>query len=494
MLQFLNPIWLFGISAILIPLIIHLWNIKTGKTLKVGSITLMGESSRQNSRSLKLMDLLLLFLRCLIIIILSALLAEPVWRSANSKEKTKAWILAEKENLSETYSTFKTEIDSLISSGSEFHFLEPGFKKADLAEAVTDSTRIDTSGKVSYWPLLKLLDQKIPPGTNAYLFTNDRLNRFNGPRPELTTAITWKTYTPADSTSQWIENAYLSASGDIRTSLAESSPSGIIRKTVNLNPATSNTEISTTISNGKPLVQLSGQQIIADTTTLEISIYSSEFPGDAEYLRAAINAIQSYTSRKIKLVQVNAEKDFLFWLSAKEIPAGILKTITPGGTLLKYAIGKTTVINSWIETEAVQLSAEPAALHKRINYTKNAKAFPVWEDGFGTPLLNLTSANDISTYTLYTRLDPQWTDLVWSPEFVKFLMPIIIPVTPSAQQEKSDTRSISNIQLPQSSKLLAHSSKQENKSESALKYYFWLLLLAVFLTERWLSFKNTPVG
>ena len=66
MLQLLNPIWLFAIGGIVIPLIIHLWNIKKGKTLKVGSISLLGESSRQSAKSLKLIDLLLLFLRCLL--------------------------------------------------------------------------------------------------------------------------------------------------------------------------------------------------------------------------------------------------------------------------------------------------------------------------------------------------------------------------------------------------------------------------------------------
>ena len=103
MLQVLNPIWLFAIGGIIIPLIIHLWNVKKGKTLKVGSISLLGESSRQSAKSLKLIDLLLLLLRCLLLIILAIILAKPLWNSINTEKTKSAWILIEEENSKEIY-------------------------------------------------------------------------------------------------------------------------------------------------------------------------------------------------------------------------------------------------------------------------------------------------------------------------------------------------------------------------------------------------------
>ena len=124
MFQLLNPIWLFGISGIIIPLLIHLWNVKKGKTLKIGSVSLLGESSRQNARSLRLLDLLLLLLRCLLIIIVSILLAEPVWISSNSASRKGGWILIEKDNFTETYSNFQKEIDSLDQAGFDLHLFE----------------------------------------------------------------------------------------------------------------------------------------------------------------------------------------------------------------------------------------------------------------------------------------------------------------------------------------------------------------------------------
>ena len=162
MFQLLNPIWLFGINGVLIPIFIHLWNVKKGKTLKIGSISLLGESSRQNARSLRLLDLILLLLRCLLIIIISTLLAEPVWIRTNSTDQHRGWILVEKDTFKETYSNFQKEIDSLDQAGYDLHLFEPGFKSVDLTELKNSEIIIDSmANQLSYWSLLKLLDQEI---------------------------------------------------------------------------------------------------------------------------------------------------------------------------------------------------------------------------------------------------------------------------------------------------------------------------------------------
>ena len=151
MLQLLNPIWLFAIGGIVIPLIIHLWNIKKGKTLKVGSISLLGESSRQSAKSLKLIDLLLLFLRCLLLILLAFILAKPIWNNKNTEETNSGWILIEEENSREIYTNFKPEIDSLIGIGYEFHYFEPEFRAGNITELLDENW----SHKKNILPYLK---------------------------------------------------------------------------------------------------------------------------------------------------------------------------------------------------------------------------------------------------------------------------------------------------------------------------------------------------
>lgn len=495
MLQLLNPIWLFGIAGILVPLIIHLWNVKTGKTLKVGSIMLMGESSRQNSRSLKLTDLLLLFLRCLLIIILSFMLAEPVWKIAAKKEESKAWVLLEEGVFPETYRKFKNEIDSLVSTGNEVRLFEPGFRKADIEELKKDTAPAKTLEEFPYWSLVKLMDQVIPKGSKAYIFTGDRLSRFNGTRPVTTTAINWKTYTPSDSSARWIGHAYLAPTGDLYTIVSESSPRGTLSKKIALTPETSANGIKSIIAGGQARVQLNDQTIAADTSTLKIAIYSEGFSNDEQYLTAALQAIQKYTSRKIRLVKPSAEQDILFWLSLKKLPANLQAT----GAIFQYAGGRTISGSTWIKAsgKANSLHTEKIPIHKRIAYPEKSSAFTIWEDGFGKPVLDLTQTNNTVLYTFYSRLDPEWSDLVWSPEFVKLLLPIIIPQIDPIQTNSHDKRSITNSQITPHSDLRPPTSGFRPPTSDPgvinsldLKLYLWLLLVTVLLTERYLSFRN----
>ncbi|MBC7652345.1 MAG: BatA domain-containing protein, partial [Deinococcales bacterium] len=106
MLNVLQPIWLWAIAGIIIPVIIHLWHIKQGKSLKVGSVIFLQESSKQQSSSLKISDWLLLLLRCLLIILLAILLAKPQWQQALQTNKQKGWLLINNTDFSETYKHF----------------------------------------------------------------------------------------------------------------------------------------------------------------------------------------------------------------------------------------------------------------------------------------------------------------------------------------------------------------------------------------------------
>ncbi|MES1215797.1 MAG: BatA domain-containing protein, partial [Bacteroidota bacterium] len=93
MLQLIQPLWLFALTGISIPVIIHLWNLKPGKVLKVGSISLVTESSKEYKKSLTLSDILLLILRCLLIAALAVALSKPAWRSSINSSKQKGWVL-----------------------------------------------------------------------------------------------------------------------------------------------------------------------------------------------------------------------------------------------------------------------------------------------------------------------------------------------------------------------------------------------------------------
>ncbi len=501
MLQLLYPIWLFGISGIIIPLLIHLWNVKKGKTLRIGSISLLGESSRQKARSLRLLDLLLLLLRCLLIIIASLLLAEPVWISTKNTDQQKGWILIEEESFPETYTRFQKEIDSLVQAGNELHLFEPDFKAVDLDHLKEAAAiRYSTKSNHAYWSLIRMLDQQIPKGSIAYIFTSNLMNRFKGERPEIVTNVIWKTYTLADSTASWIESAWFNADS-INAIIAKSSPEGTKRNMVSFDPADRNSAFRVDIHDGQTKLAFRSdledfeKSVVIDTSTIRITVHIGNFQKDAEYLNAAIAAITKYTRRKIELNSTQSEEikgteNIVFWLSEKKLSENQLKKLKSGSSIFIYANGKVESINGRIVLSAHTFQKNAIILHKRIQYGALKKNnIAVWEDGFGNPVLELEMVNNIRFYKFYTRFRPEWTELVWDEDFVKILVPIIIPQSQNPGSERYDRRSVDGtIFIPKLSESKYKIMQKTNKSD--LKQAFWLILMLLFLCERWLSFRK----
>ena len=502
MFQLINPLWLFAIGGISIPLIIHLWNIKKGKTLKIGSISLLGESSRQSARSLKLIDLLLLFLRCLLLSIVALILAGPLWNSKINTSANKGWILIEKQNLTETSSQFKAEIDSLSKLGYEFHFFEPGFQYAKLEDALNENkSEIGSEQLLPYWSLIKLLEDEIPENTQVFLFTPNLLNRLGTERPLVTHPIQWKTYTPSDSTATWIENAWFNESDSVNVTIATSSPNKTTFKTIAIDPASRNSPFEFNIQNAKASLKFKNKKqgdslpVTIDTATIRIAIYTDKFKNDASYLRAAFSAIKKYTYRKIKLteystINIPSGQNIIFWLSETAIPPGIV----PLNLFFKYEKGNIEDINSQLSLSPSMSSIEKEdiKLFKRNAYPENlAGGLPVWEDGFGKPLLDLQMENKLSVFHFYSRFNPDWNELVWSNDFAKALIPIIIPDQHSSEIHPSDKRIVRQDQIvPNFIKESDTYGVKNQESQKSLENQFWLALISIFVLERYLTFRN----
>src|SRR5687767_2711962 len=91
---FLNPIWLWGLTGILIPIGIHLLSRKEGRTIKIGSVRHLENTHTKQFKSLRLNEILLLVLRCLLITILVFLLSGL--HIKGTKKKGLQWLLVEK--------------------------------------------------------------------------------------------------------------------------------------------------------------------------------------------------------------------------------------------------------------------------------------------------------------------------------------------------------------------------------------------------------------
>jgi hypothetical protein len=491
LLQLTNPLWLFAIAALAIPVVIHLWNIKPGKTLKVGSIALMGAASRKSSRSFNLLDILLFILRCVFLLVLALLLSQPFWNKTAEAEKLKGWVLIPRQNIHQVYSSFKTKIDSLNKAGYQIRYFNRGFAAIDTAKLknLADSAK---GNPVEDWMLFKRLSSVVPSNLPLYVFTPNNLNGFGGNKPTLNLNIRIQTFILADSTKKWVSDAIMSStSGVLKLTEGTSSPTGTTFSSSAVQQTdqrTSRYQIST--NNGQLSVAFKNDSTnkVVDTTTLRIVIYSDKGM-DAGYLKAALNAIKQFTNRRIDIQVINSsiiakgKIDWVFWLRDRRISLIAAEGIE---NVFVYQPGKLQNIQSTIHISGVAATA----LTKHIPSTPSAQDQIIWQDGFGEPVL---SKDDHHVYHFYSRFDPMWNDLVWSDQFPKAILTLLFDGSQNTDRN-NDKRVLADEQLtPVLTTEQAKTNSNKITSQVDLSKAFWIALVLLFIMERLLAYRTKSI-
>lgn len=492
MFQFLQPIALLAIAGIIIPVIIHLWNVKQGKILKVGSISLLQQSDRQQARSLKLKDLLLLLLRCLLIVLLAMLLAKPNYKKQLTVASEKGWILAPANEVKTAYKTYKPLFDSLTNAGFQFHYFKEGFPQEKLASAlaVLDNT---PDSSTNYWQLLKVLNLEVPAELPVYLFTGNCLNNFVGNRPSISMNLTWKTFAATDSFSTFVTDAYRAASGNIRVALARSNPAATVLSFQDFSLQNPAANFALKRNNGVSVSyrdSLGNSSTTAvDTATLNIVIFADNYLNDANYLKAAINAIREFGQYRIKLTvvknvsEIPAKHDWLFWLSEQPVPAAHLSE-----NVFVYEKGKQQANRSWITFNNENGAAgEPIELTQYIqnNTAATSNLQTLWADGYGNPLLSVNGETN-KVYHFFSHFNPSWSGLVWSREFPALLHRLLFNNYQTSVYPL-DKRMIDANQFQPGLSNSSRTGEEKFVETIDLANLFWLLAFIVFCMERFFS-------
>jgi hypothetical protein len=81
---FLNPFLLFGLAAVSVPIIIHLLNRRKFQKVVWAAMRFLKTSVEQNQRRMRIEDLILLILRCLLLALIALALARPALKTASS--------------------------------------------------------------------------------------------------------------------------------------------------------------------------------------------------------------------------------------------------------------------------------------------------------------------------------------------------------------------------------------------------------------------------
>lgn len=179
-MSLLNPIWLWALGALSIPVAIHLLSRKEGKTIKIGSIRFLSETSTSKFSSIRLNEVALLVIRTLFILLLVVFLAGLIISFTGPGNST-PWVLIEKGL--EDQDHIKTLTDSLKKNGYEIRRLSEGFP--DI-EADTNQQTPD------YYKLVEELSTA--QSDRSIVIASNRAANFKGKRIPLPENVTWLPY------------------------------------------------------------------------------------------------------------------------------------------------------------------------------------------------------------------------------------------------------------------------------------------------------------
>jgi hypothetical protein len=292
-MQFSNATWLWALTGLFIPIGIHLLSRKEGKVILIGSLRYLRESPTAQFRHIKLNEIILLVLRCVMVILLVLWLAGM--KLNVNEQKNKKWVVIEKGiERSKQYGTF---IDSPRLRGFEVRWLSSGFP------VLADSAALQSVD--NYWALAEAL-ASLELDSAAVISYNFQ-SRFRGERIALPEHIRWLTQDPENN----IFAAQMIADGD----------SLFIREGSSSRTLTSFETVRVKRDD------VNDTSLIEEKKQIDIVIFfSPDFDYDRKIVEAALKSIDAITPHSLNISARpstewrDQDMDWTIWLSTDSIP------------------------------------------------------------------------------------------------------------------------------------------------------------------------------
>lgn len=316
-MNFLQPTYLWGLFFIVVPLVIHLFNKGDVKTIKVGSVRYLTEQETKQTRQIRLNELLLLFLRMLLLIFLVLAMTEPVLPSKN-------------KNVALTYLVEP----ALIHSGQMDAFLKeaPGVPIRLFANdfPAMDSENLQQEVP-NYWQLAQELQNL--ESDSIVVFSKARMTGVQGRRPVIPATVFWIVMDEVDATDSLIGAAAAKNGAVVHAIKSDAGYTDIQHTVIPKDQITYSSEDSITIVQN----EISKNIPIYSKDTLRIGMsYDVEFLKEKLFFTAAFEAIADYSQRHLVLKEVTGTSpfgktnfDLIVWLK-RNVPPKI------EGKLLRY--------------------------------------------------------------------------------------------------------------------------------------------------------------
>ena len=168
-MEFLQPILLWGLLGLSVPVLIHLWNGKKGKLVSWAAMHWLQEQDNQSSKSIRIDQLLILILRMLMILLLVFLLAQLLVKGLKKNEAGEVIHLIQPDT--KVIEDFRFELEQALGKGETALLADE-----DLAE-IESLDDLKQSAVNQDYKIQESLN-RLPENTkklNLYLSNSDRL-------------------------------------------------------------------------------------------------------------------------------------------------------------------------------------------------------------------------------------------------------------------------------------------------------------------------------
>ncbi len=459
----------------------------------MGSLRWLEASASQRWSSIKLSNVWLLLLRCLILLLLAVALAQPVILQQQEAPIARKAIYIDPELLytAATRSQLSPTIDTLLQRGFQLYTYTLAFTEItpeQWHQLNTTATDSGTADSANYWALLPVLAERHPhPQDSVWLFTSDQQRYFAGTRPAaIPENIRWLPFA-TEATSTWLQAAVHTSPDSLLLVFGSGSRNGITYSrhfipataksiTVN-NQQLSLQHLNDTLQVALPDKSSSLVRVQAKPLQVALLANTAQQP-ELRYLQAALRAISSYTNLPIHTTtEPDTAVDWVFWLRDEKVPQHLQQRVATQGLRL------------WVQPAAnptrshTQLAsaAEAISVHQTNATASDEAQHPVWTAANGEALLTVQPMGKGQLYRFRSGFSPEWSGLGQSSQLPDLLLPLLFP-QPAAGTH--DVRALDETQLiPSSKAALTQPTLPGGQRKSLLP---WMVLAAflLFLMER----------
>lgn len=468
----------------------------------MGSLRWLEASASKRWSSIKLNEIGLLLLRCLLLLLLVVALAQPVLVRPPKKPENQKAIYIGQELLynSTARQQIKPTIDSLLLRGYGLYSYSPGF--AAIPQEQWKKISSSTKGSViysstNYWALLPALEEKYQqPQDSIWLFTSDQQRYFAGARPPALPAnIRWIPVA-SEASAIWLQATVQTTPDSLLLVIGKGTREGITYSHHAIAVATKNIPInsqnlelqllSDTLQATFP--DKSSSKLRVQTEPLYIAILADEAQQpEVRYLQAALGAISSYTRFPIHITtKQDTVADWVFWLQGGEVPSQLQQKVAQNGLhLWVQPTTRPTAVNT-----KMAITGENVAVHQLSSATINELQQTLWTTQTGEALLTVQLVGSGHIYRFRSGFGLGWSDIGKSALLPDLLLPLLFP-----QQEASlqDVRAIDDKQLKPAQKPVTTTAEVPEARRISLLPWLVLATFVLFLVERIIAGRRATV-